>query len=131
MAYATVEGTITRTFFNGKGAEVTETFKKQDGSEGKSRYSLWFQQPHGLSEGDSGKWSGALSVKVDQCEGNDGNTRQTAKLSLNQARAATDAPQTAPRPLQAPAGETSNVTPQAGAGDVWNTPGNFNDDTPF
>jgi len=85
MAFTEVSGTVTRTFYNGKGAEVVETFKKNDGSEGKSRYSLWFKEPHGLSEGDTGKWRGSLSVAVDQW-GKDGETRHTAKVSLNGAK---------------------------------------------
>ena len=90
MAYAEVTGTITRTFFNGKGAEVTEVFEKHDGSEGKSRYSLWFKEPHGLNEGDSGKWRGALSVKVDEWTDQQGEVRHSAKVSLNGAKAIGD-----------------------------------------
>lgn len=131
MAFATVEGSITRTFFNGKGAEVTETFKKQDGSEGKSRYSLWFKEPHNLSEGDAGKWSGALSVKVEPWTDRDGNERQSAKVSLNGARTVTGGQQSPAHQSQAPADEPWNATPQTPAGDVWNTPGSFNDETPF
>ena len=87
MAFCEVTGTITRTFFNGKGAEVTEVFEKHDGSEGKSRYSLWFNELHGLKEGDSGKWRGSLSVKVDEWTDQQGEVRHSAKVSLNGAKA--------------------------------------------
>ena len=90
MAFAEIEGTVTRTFFNGKGAEVTETFEKNDGSEGKSRFALWFKEPHGLAEGDSGKWRGALSVKVDEWKDQNDEIRHSAKISLNGAKAVGD-----------------------------------------
>ena len=86
MAFAEVTGTITRTFFSGMGVEVTEVFEKHDGSEGKSRYSLWFKEPHGLNEGDSGKWRGSLSVKVDEWTDQQGEVRHSAKVSLNGAK---------------------------------------------
>ena len=89
MAFAEITGTVTRTFFNGKGAEVIETFERKDGSEGKSRYALWFKAEHGLSEGDTGSWRGALSVSVDEWE-KEGETRHTAKVSLNGAKAIGD-----------------------------------------
>lgn len=141
MAFAEVSGTVTRTFFNGKGAEVIETFTKKDGSEGKSRYSLWFAAEHGLSEGDSGKWRGSLSVAVDQWE-KDGETRHTAKVSINGAKPLGDraasttgtASVGAPARQNAPGDEPWAAAPPAptvGGADVWNTPGNFSDDTPF
>jgi hypothetical protein len=83
MAFTEVSGTVTRTFFNGKGAEVVESFTKKDGSEGKSRYSLWFAAEHGLREGDTGKWRGALSVAVDEWVDKESVTRHSAKVSLN------------------------------------------------
>ena len=95
MAFSEVTGTVTRTFYNGKGAEVVETFKKNDGSEGKSRYSLWFKEPHGLSEGDAGSWRGALSVAVDEWTDKEGGTRHSAKVSLNGAKPTGDARKTA------------------------------------
>ena len=105
MAFAEITGTVTRTFFNGKGAEVIETFERKDGSEGKSRYALWFKAEHGLSEGDTGSWRGALSVSVDEWE-KEGETRHTAKVSLNGAKAIGDrgAKTAAPVTHPAPAG---------------------------
>jgi hypothetical protein len=121
MAFLEVAGTVTRTFYNGKGAEVTETFKKRDGSEGKQRYALWFQEPHGLSEGDSGTWRGSISVEVDEWTDKENNIRHSAKISLNGARASKG-------------GSAAPAAPSAVAesgGDVWNAPGSFNDETPF
>ena len=86
MAFINIEGTISRVFYNGKGAEVTESFKKRDGSEGTKRYTLWFQQEHGLAEGSTGKFSGLLGVEVDEWQDKEGQTRHTAKVSVNNAR---------------------------------------------
>lgn len=118
MAFITTEGTITRTFFNGKGAELTETFQKRDGTEGKKRYTLWFQSEHGLSEGDTGKFSGTFDASVDEWQDKEGQTRHTAKVSVNNARIETgrtssqqsstpaDEPWSASAGVAAPAGES-------------------------
>ena len=126
MAFTEVTGTVTRTFYNGKGAEVTETFQKNDGSEGKSRYSLWFKEPHGLSEGDSGKWRGALSVKVDEWKDQQDETRHSAKVSLNGAKSIGDGKQT-----QQAAPATSAPAQAATGGDVWSTPTADDSELPF
>ena len=112
MAFTTVEGTITRTFFNGKGAEVIETFAKNDGSEGKTRYSLWFTTAHNLNEGDTGKWRGALSVKVDEWKDQNDEIRHSAKISLNGAKAVGDKSSRQAAPV-APAQEPWAATPPA------------------
>ena len=105
MSFIEIAGTVTRTFYNGKGAEVIETFERKDGSEGKSRYALWFKEPHNLNEGDTGKWRGTFSVTVDEWE-KEGETRHTAKVSLNGAKAIGDraAKTAAPVTHPAPAG---------------------------
>lgn len=120
MAFINIEGTITRIFFEGKGAEVTESFKKRDGSEGTKRYTLWFKEPHGLSEGATGKWSGLLGVEVDEWTDKEGNVRHTPKISVNGARA--DGGR---------GGSTAPVAAPAPAQDAWNAPASYNDTTPF
>jgi hypothetical protein len=118
MAITHVEGTVTRTFFNGKGAEVTETFTKRDGGEGKTRWAAWFEEPHGLSEGDTVKVSGLHSDEISEWE-KGGETRRNIKRSLNKARVqgqqATTAP---PAASQAPAEE-------------WSQPNTFDSSVPF
>jgi len=96
MAFIEVTGTVTRTFYSGKGAEVVEAFKKRDGSEGKQRFALWFKEPHGLTEGDSGSWRGSLSVEVDEWTDKEGQIRHTAKLSVNGAQSKGSVAQTQP-----------------------------------
>lgn len=55
---------VGRVFYNGAGAEFVESFQKNDGTIGTKKYSAFFDQPHGLSEGDVGNVSGLLSVKA-------------------------------------------------------------------
>ncbi len=56
MAFAIVNGSVNRTFFEGKGASIKETFTKRDGTESASYYTAFFDAPHGLREGDTGKF---------------------------------------------------------------------------
>ena len=86
MAFAIVNGSVNRTFFDGKGASVVETFQKRDGTEGKSYYTAFFDEPHGLDEGATGKFSGLLSAKAREYQDKDGNARVSADIVLNSAR---------------------------------------------
>ena len=86
MAFAIVNGTVNRTFFDGKGASVVETFQKRDGTEGKSYYTAFFDEPHGLEEGATGKFSGLLSAKAREYQDKDDNRRVAADIVLNSAR---------------------------------------------
>lgn len=85
MAYVIVNGTVVRTFYNGKGVSIKETFTKRDGEEGSAYYSAFFQEPHNLDEGDSGTFKGNLSAKVNEYE-KDGETRRNVDLTLNQTK---------------------------------------------
>lgn len=85
MAFAIVNGTVQRTFFGGKGASVKESFTKRNGSEGASYYTAFFDAPHGLAEGSTGKFSGLLSAKVSSYE-KEGETRHSADIVLNSAK---------------------------------------------
>lgn len=76
---------VTRTFYNGKGAGLKETFKLRDGSEGARYYSAFFDEEHGLSEGDRGNFSGLLGTKVSTYE-KDGETKYGVDVTLNSAR---------------------------------------------
>lgn len=85
MALAFVNGTVQRTFFNEKGASIKETFTKRDGTEGAAYYTAFFDEPHGLSEGSTGKFSGLLSVKAREYE-KDGEVKSSIDVVLNSAR---------------------------------------------
>jgi len=86
MALAFLKGALVeKAFTGGRGYAISETFKKQDGSEGKQRYKVWFEEAPDLAEGSRVDVSGLISAKVVEFEGNDG-TVQYAELSLNKAR---------------------------------------------
>lgn len=76
---------VTRTFWNGKGAGLKEAFRKNDGTEGARYYSAFFDEEHGLSEGDRGNFSGLLGTKVSTYE-KDGETKYGVDVTLNSAR---------------------------------------------
>lgn len=76
---------VTRTFYDGKGAGIKETFKLRDGSEGARYYSAFFDDEHGLSEGQVGNFSGLLGTKVSTYE-KDGETKYGVDVTLNSAR---------------------------------------------
>lgn len=76
---------VEKAFSGGKGFAVSETFKKNDGTEGKTRWKLWFDEPQSLAEGARIDASGLHSDKVVEFEGKDGLVR-TVERSLNGAR---------------------------------------------
>jgi len=84
MAIVKVNGSISRTFFDGKGAEVVESWQ-QGGETRTKRWAAFFEQPHGLSEGDQVEVSGMHGDKVDQWE-KEGQTMHTIRRTLNKAR---------------------------------------------
>ena len=85
MAYAIVDAKVERTFFEGKGAALVEEFTKRDGETGRAFFTAFFQEPHGLSDGDYGTFKGNLSVKLDSYE-KDGETKYSAKATLNNTK---------------------------------------------
>lgn len=78
-------GLVEKAFSGGRGYAISETFTKQDGTEGKAKYKVWFDEATNLTEGSRVDVSGLVSAKVVEFEGNDG-TVQYAELSLNKAR---------------------------------------------
>lgn len=133
MAFTTVEGEITRVFHEGKGARLKETFTKRDNSEGSKEWTLWFKEPHGLSEGDRGTFRGSHSDEVDEWQGREGDTRHSVKRALNGTtpvgdRAASGGAQAA---QNAPVEEPWATSAPAASGDVWNAPTTFDSETPF
>ena len=76
---------VTRTFYNGLGAAFKETFQLRNGETGARYYSAFFENPHGLTEGDRGNVSGLFSAKVSEFE-KDGEVRHGVDVTLNNAR---------------------------------------------
>jgi hypothetical protein len=89
MAWAVVSGKVERTF--GKGVAVKETFEKRDGTEGAAYYTAWFDEDSGLNVGDTGKFSGFLSAKINEYE-KDGETVRRAEIVLNSTRFEVEGP---------------------------------------
>lgn len=122
MAFTTVTGKIGRTFYNGKGAEIVESWQS-NGETMTKRWSAFFESEHGLVEGAEVTISGIHGDKVDDWE-KDGQTRHTVKRTLNKAKVKTDGNQSEPA-------QSAPAAPSEPAGDVWNTPGSYSDETPF
>lgn len=86
MAFISIKnGKVNRTFYDGKGASVVEEFTKRDGETGKKYYTAFFEEPHGLSEGDTGTFSGLHSARIREYEA-EGEIRQSLDVVLNNAR---------------------------------------------
>jgi hypothetical protein len=78
MAKITVEGTVTRIFFEDRGVEVTEFFKTRDGEQAQRKYTAWFEAPVNFREGATGIFTGLLSTTID-----DWIDRETGQPKLN------------------------------------------------
>lgn len=78
-------GLVEKAFSGGRGYAISETFKKQDGTDGKSKFKVWFDEPTTLAEGSRVDVSGILSAKVVTFDGDNGPV-QYAEISLNKAR---------------------------------------------
>lgn len=112
MAFITAKGTITRIFHNGKGAELTETWNGKDGKPMSKRWTCWFEQPHGLSEGAEVEINGVHGDQVDEWTDKEQQTRHTVKRAINKARVNGDRPApAADEPWAASAGGYSDPTP--------------------
>lgn len=72
------------TYVNGRGfgVKVTETSESR-GKAFKQQYTLWFDEPHGLTVGDVVSVSGFLSAKVGTWQDREGNDRNSVELSVN------------------------------------------------
>lgn len=84
MAKVTVEGKVGRTFYEGRGAELIESFTVK-GEPRSKRWSCWFDEPHGLTEGQVVTISGLHGDEVDSWE-KDGQPRHSVKRSINKSR---------------------------------------------
>lgn len=94
MAITNVRGTVSRVFFDGKGAEVSES-REVRGETYTTRWAAFFEQPHGLREGEAVEVSGLHGDKIDEWQDKtDPNvTRRAVKRTLNRARIVTGAGQ--------------------------------------
>lgn len=74
------------TFYGGLGARVEERFTTRNGEEGKRSYTVFAEEPHGLSEGDVVNVSGLHSARVREYEKQDGSTGHAVDVVLNSPR---------------------------------------------
>ncbi len=97
MAFITVEATVERVFFDGKGVALVEEYQTKDGETRSNRFTAWFTEAPGLEIGAVGVFSGTVSVKVEEFEGNDGQTKRKAAVSLNNAKVKSGVGQSMPQ----------------------------------
>lgn len=83
---------VSRVFQDGKAAEVVEVYQTRNG-EGKTKFTLWFNDPHGLAEGSIVDAEGLLSARLREFESPTDGTIRYVQLSVNNASVkVTDAP---------------------------------------
>jgi len=107
---------VVRVNRSGFGVQVQEPEKQSNGRTFKGdRFTIWFTDPHGLSEGDTVSLSGFLSAKVGEAwTDREGNERHSVELSVNQPRVDGDV----------------QVQSDAEPADEWSAPAS-NDSVPF
>ena len=77
---------VTRLNNSGHGVQVAEKFEVQ-GKERQTRFTVWFEEPHGLAVGNVISVSGFLGAKVgDPWTGQDGQERRSVEFSVNKPR---------------------------------------------
>jgi hypothetical protein len=81
MATVTIKSAQVARIIEGYGFSVAETFKKRDGSEGKSYYTVWTDKKFAV--GDKVSVSGLLGVKLEEYTNDAGELKQTAAASIN------------------------------------------------
>lgn len=106
----------------GNGVQVAEKFTA-GGKERQTRFTVWFDEPHGLSVGDVVSVSGFLGAKVgDPWTGDDGVERRSVELSVNRPR------------IEAGSGSGGGSPAGAGqpsSGGDFGGQGGFDDEQPF
>lgn len=102
----------------GVGLVVVESYKDKSGELREKKPVAWFDSDPGVQIGEKISVSGIVTAKVDEWTGNDGQVRQTAKVSLSSARLEVNL--------------NGDHTPAAPAAktDGWNAPA-ADEDTPF
>lgn len=73
---------VSKVFQDGRAAEVVETYTSQ-GREAKQKYTLWFNEAHGLGEGSIVDVEGLLSAKLREFESETDGTVRFIQLSVN------------------------------------------------
>jgi hypothetical protein len=103
MAIIKISGTVDKIFQDGRCVKVTESHEK-DGKTYTDRFTAWFEQSPGLTEGDRVNISGFFSVKQGKpWTDRDNNERTSIDVNVNRARVDTGSDgTTAPSARQEP-----------------------------
>ena len=91
MASIKVKGTVSRVFYEGKGLEVSESFKTRAGESITKRYTVWLTQPGIHDVGDEVWVEGLFSAEIDNWTNPDGSPKlnregqpgQSVKVAIN------------------------------------------------
>lgn len=98
--------TVTRVNSKGFGVQV----KEADRGEFKgSRFTVWFKEFHGLSQGDTVSLSGFLGAKVSEWTNDAGELKHTVELSINSPKLDGFPAKTEPEPADEPWAADSSV----------------------
>lgn len=100
MASITVTGTVSRIFYDNKGADIVEYFPKKDGSTGEKKFKAWFDAPQSFVVGDAVTVTGLHSAVIEDWTDKDGNPKldhsgkqgRSVVVSINGARATIESP---------------------------------------
>lgn len=95
MAVIEVTGTVSRIFYDNKGADIVEYFPKKDGSTGEKKFKAWFEEPQSFVVGDAVVVKGLHSAVIEDWTDKDGNPKmdntgkqgRSVVVSINSARA--------------------------------------------
>lgn len=93
MAFVNIKnGIVTKAKNGGKGYIVEEQFKRQDGTDGKQKWNVWFEDADQLTEGQVVNLGGIYSSKVGEFDGQDDLVRFVDR-SINKARLSDEQPE--------------------------------------
>ena len=100
---------VSRVFQDGRAAEVIEKYNTANGPK-ETKYTLWFDEAHGLAEGTVLDVDGLLGARIREFEGRDGKMVQIIQLNVNKPRVGN---------LESPV--MSNKVNEAAILEVWET----------
>jgi len=86
MSFITVEATVERVVFDGKGIGIVEEFTTKDGEVKTRKFTAWFTEAPGLEVGATGQFVGSYSDKVDEFVNDQGETIRFVARSINNAK---------------------------------------------
>lgn len=120
MGFHTVEATVERVVFDGKGIGIVEEFTNKDGEVKTRKFTAWFLEAPGLTVGQTGSFSGSYSDKIDEFVNEQGETVRFIARSINNTKFKPGTGHTLSRPVEAPkaqgwAGTDNGAVIDAGA----------------